>query len=171
MVTAAPHRERRSNTELCSLVTATALEEMAWSCDRGKVAGGKGKVLHQRAVDMEQLLKAVGPKLPELKECLDTTLTHRVDFGCFCVKTGVGLSDPYGSLATCYVLCFYGFMVLGMLHLCLVLGSNVNNSLICCSTEESLCWLKSVNRHLKMGFKKKRNIFHFIMPSVRLFLF
>ena len=33
MAAAAPHRERRGNTELCSLGTATGPEGTAWSCE------------------------------------------------------------------------------------------------------------------------------------------
>lgn len=35
-------------------------KEMAWSCVRGKAAVGEGKILHQRAVGMEQLAQGRG---------------------------------------------------------------------------------------------------------------
>ena len=35
MAAAAPHRERRGGTELCSLVTVSGPEGTAWSCVRG----------------------------------------------------------------------------------------------------------------------------------------
>ena len=43
-------------------------------------AGGKGRALHQRAVGMEQPAQGSGhgPKLPEFKKCLDSTLRCRV---------------------------------------------------------------------------------------------
>jgi len=41
MAATAPHRERRSSAELCSLVTATGPGGMAWSCNRD----GSGCVL------------------------------------------------------------------------------------------------------------------------------
>jgi len=57
-------------------VTATGPKRTAWRCARGGAAGGEGQVLHQRAVGMEQAAQGAGhnPKMPELKEQLDTTL-------------------------------------------------------------------------------------------------
>lgn len=62
------------------LMAATGPEGTAWSCVRGGAAGGEGKGLHQRAVGMEQPAQGSGhgPKLPELRERLDTALRHWV---------------------------------------------------------------------------------------------
>jgi len=46
------------------------------------------------------------PELPELRECWYTTLRHWVWVLSGCVVTGVGLSDPYGSLPTLVILQF-----------------------------------------------------------------
>lgn len=61
-------------------MAATGPEGTAWSCVRGGAAGGEGKGLHQRAVGMEQPAQGSGhgPKLPELRERLDTALRHWV---------------------------------------------------------------------------------------------
>ena len=60
-------------------VTATGPEGTARSCVSGQAAGGEGKGLHQRAVGMEQLPRAVGrPGVPELREHLDSALRHWV---------------------------------------------------------------------------------------------
>ena len=81
-------------------MTATGPEGTAWSCVRGRAAGGEGKGLHQRAVRMEQPAQGSGHglKLPEFREC------HMI-FGWSCMDPEVELHDPYGSLSTQDILC------------------------------------------------------------------
>jgi len=67
---------------LCSLVSATEPEVMAWNCVRGGSCGGQGQVLLQRVVGMEQAAQGSehSSKLTEFKKHLDTILTHTVYF-------------------------------------------------------------------------------------------
>ena len=78
MAATAPHREQRGSAELGPLWTATGPEGTAWSCVRGGAAGGQGKGLHQRIVDMERAAQGHHSKLSEFKKRLDSALRHRV---------------------------------------------------------------------------------------------
>ena len=73
---------REWSTELCSLVTEPGPEGTAWSCVRGGAAGGQGRVLHQRAVGMEQAAQSSGhgTELLEFKKIWTTLSEVRFDF-------------------------------------------------------------------------------------------
>ena len=78
---AAPHREQRGSTELCSLMTAAGPAGTAWRC----VRGGSGWVLGKGSspigwLGMEQTHQGSdhSPTLLEFKEHLDNTLRHWV---------------------------------------------------------------------------------------------
>jgi len=64
-------------------VTATGPEGTAWSCVRGGAAGGEGKGLRQRVVDMEQPAQGSGhgPEQLELREGLENALKYGLNFG------------------------------------------------------------------------------------------
>lgn len=72
--------EWSSSTELCSWVTVTGPEGVAWS----SVRGGSGRVLGKDSSPQGTEQAPQGsdhsPKLPEFKKCLDSALRHTFEF-------------------------------------------------------------------------------------------
>jgi len=69
----------RADAELCTLVTLTESEGMAWSCVREWAGGGQEKGLHQGVMGREQAAQGSGhgPDLPELRKHLNSALRYR----------------------------------------------------------------------------------------------
>ena len=88
MAAAAPHRARVAalSSALCDSDRARG---NAWSCVRGGAAGGEGKGLHQRAVGMEQLPRAVGAAWScRNSGSIWTVLSDITEFECWVVLHG-----------------------------------------------------------------------------------
>jgi len=122
MAAAALHRERRSSTELCSLVTATECLRKWPGAVREGAGGGEGKVLHQRVVGMEQLPRAVGmaPSC-QSSSSIQTPLSH-IAFGFWMLLCGARGRSQCSLWVPCNLLCsvllwFYGSRYTFMLHL------------------------------------------------------
>ena len=94
---------RGADAHLCSLVTVTGPEGMAWSC----VRGGSGCFSLRGCLGMEQVSKGSGhgTELTEVQEAPGQRSQSYYLISEWCgVEPGVELSDLYGSLPTQHIL-------------------------------------------------------------------
>ena len=66
---AAPHKERKGSTELCSLVVATGPEETAWSCIRA--LGKESLPVGDWALEQSPQCSGLGPKPAGVQEVFE----------------------------------------------------------------------------------------------------
>jgi len=94
-----PHGSLQPTHEPPSLVTVAEPEGMAQSCVRGGSRRGRDRLCPRGQWEQHSSLgNRHGLELPELRECWDTSLSHRVWVGLCGAR--VGLDGPLGALPT-----------------------------------------------------------------------